>query len=444
MREPVMLFAVGLVAATGLLAIALIAAGYRVTAPWWILAALAAVAYIAERGSVYVDDHTQASISGLPILFAAVAYGPVEAMLVGALALLADFGRPLKRWFIWTGSRSLAAGFAGLTAAQVSGDTLASTVLAVGAAVLVVAALDLLFVSVTVTLRGVSSPRRVAQAMGRLLIVTGPLQVTAVALLSHAYREISPWTAVLFFFPALGCQRLLGLYREQRDLTDELLKANVDLEQANLSFASALVATLDARDHYTAGHSAAVAVYARDIATAMGLDVEDQELAHLAGLLHDIGKVGLPPGILEKAGPLTPLERRQMETHSAIGETILRNVPSYADVATIVRHHHERIDGRGYPDGLCDDHIPVLAKIVAVADAYSAMTSGRPYRAALDTEEARARILDASGSQFDVIVVRAFDSLLTSYSPTYQLGKHADFALEAQWARVATPLPAVA
>ena len=111
-----------------------------------------------------------------------------------------------------------------------------------------------------------------------------------------------------------------------------------------------LIATLDARDRYTAGHSAAVAIYARDIAERMGLDQDQQDLAHLCGLVHDIGKIGLAAGILEKPGALTLEERREMQRHSEIGERILANVDTYSEIASIVRHHHERVDGQGYPD----------------------------------------------------------------------------------------------
>ena len=118
----------------------------------------------------------------------------------------------------------------------------------------------------------------------------------------------------------------------------------------------------------------------------MGLSEADQQLAHLSGLLHDIGKVGLPAGILEKTGPLTLEERRVMEEHSVIGDRILSNVAQYGELAKIVRHHHERVDGNGYPDRIEDARIPLISKIIAVADAYNAMTSDRAYRAAMTTE----------------------------------------------------------
>ena len=123
------------------------------------------------------------------------------------------------------------------------------------------------------------------------------------------------------------------MYEDQRRLATDLGFANERLKAANLSFAKGLVATLDARDRYTAGHSAAVAIYARDIAKRMGLGEETEELAHLCGLVHDIGKIGLPAGLLEKPGALTLDERREMQRHSEIGERILANVDTYSEIA---------------------------------------------------------------------------------------------------------------
>jgi putative nucleotidyltransferase with HDIG domain len=197
-----------------------------------------------------------------------------------------------------------------------------------------------------------------------------------------------------------------------------------------LSFATALVATLDARDQYTAGHSAAVAIYARDIAERMGLPKDQVELVHLCGLVHDIGKIGLPAGLLEKPGALTLEERRQMEQHSEIGERILRNVEDYSEIADIVRSHHERIDGMGYPDGIHGDEIPLLARIIGVADAYDAMTSDRPYREALPSRVARMRLAQAVGTQFDTTAVAAFEAILATADDSYRSGRAASFKRE--------------
>ena len=121
-----------------------------------------------------------------------------------------------------------------------------------------------------------------------------------------------------------------------------------------------------------------------------------------------------------------------MEEHSAIGERILGKVEGYTEIANIVRHHHERVDGNGYPDGLGGPEIPLISKIIGVADAYNAMTSGRPYRDAMPSRVARFRLAQAVGSQFDTTVVAAFEAILAEAGETYLSGARADFALEAQ------------
>jgi putative nucleotidyltransferase with HDIG domain len=162
----------------------------------------------------------------------------------------------------------------------------------------------------------------------------------------------------------------------------------------------------------------------------MGLPEEQQELVHLCGLVHDIGKIGLPAGLLEKPGPLTLEERRQMEQHSEIGERILRNVDDYSEIADVVRSHHERIDGMGYPDGIHGDDIPLLARIIGVADAYDAMTSDRPYREALPSRVARMRLAQAVGTQFDTAVVAAFEAILATADENYRSGRGSSFMRE--------------
>jgi HD-GYP domain-containing protein (c-di-GMP phosphodiesterase class II) len=133
-----------------------------------------------------------------------------------------------------------------------------------------------------------------------------------------------------------------------------------------------------------------------------------------------VGKIGLPPGLLEKPGALTLEERRQMEQHSVIGERILKNVDDYSEIAAVVRHHHERVDGEGYPDGLRGDEIPILARIIAVADSYNAMTSDRPYRDAMPSRVARLRLAQAVEAQFDTAVVAAFEAVLTQAGEDYR------------------------
>jgi putative nucleotidyltransferase with HDIG domain len=423
-------FAAGLALAVSCLVAGLAHSSLSLGGPLWIILALAFVALLAERQSVHITATTQMSVSALPILFAAVVYGPLAAIVVAGVAHLGDFGRPYTRWVIWTFSRALVGGVAGLCASVLlqGNSSFGGFLLAVAAAALAEAVMDIALNSLTIGLRQSGSVRDTARAMARLFLSTVPLYTPVIGVLAYSFRELSPWTVLLFFVPALAAQRLLIMYQEQRRLVADLGAANSRLERAGLSFATALVAALDARDQYTAGHSAAVAVYAQDIAARLGLTGEEQHLAHLCGLVHDIGKVGLPAGLLEKRGPLTLDERRRMQEHPVMGERILTNVDDYAEIATIVRHHHERVDGNGYPDGLAGDEIPLISRIIAVADAYDAMTSDRPYRDAMPSRVARLRLAQAVESQFDTTVVAAFEAILAGAGGSY--GSRAEIHLE--------------
>jgi HD-GYP domain-containing protein (c-di-GMP phosphodiesterase class II) len=161
----------------------------------------------------------------------------------------------------------------------------------------------------------------------------------------------------------------------------------------------------------------------------MGLSEHEQELVHLCGLVHDVGKIGLPAGLLEKPGALTLDERRHMEQHPVIGERILQKVDDYGEIAAIVRHHHERMDGLGYPDCLEGAEIPLLSRVISVADAYNAMTSDRPYRDAMPSRVARLRLAQAVESQFDTSVVAAFEAILAGATEAYRMGTGPEFAL---------------
>jgi putative nucleotidyltransferase with HDIG domain len=398
------------------------------------VAGLSLVALVAERGRVNLGSSTELSISLVPTLFTAVVFGPLAAMIVSAASFLTEIGnraypQPYLRWTIYTSSRSITGACTGLAATGALASVhnkIAAVAIATAAGALTAEVLDGAFAALTLRLRG-GEARAVIAALVPVALVAVPLYTPVVAVLALAYSELSSWTLALFFIPALAAQRTFALYQEQRRLTDDLTGANQRLEQANLSFASALVATLDARDRYTAGHSAAVAVYSRDIADRMGLSEADQKLVHLAGLVHDIGKVGLPAGLLEKPGPLSLEERRLMEKHAEIGERILANVEDYAQIAAVVRHHHERVDGQGYPDALEGHDIPLLARIISVADAYNAMTSDRPYRDPMPSRVARLRIAQAVESQFDTSVVAAFEAILAGSNEDYRSASGAAF-----------------
>lgn len=393
--------------------------------------ALALLAAYGERGHITLRDDLTASISLLPAIFAAVLFGPLAAMAVfGASALFLEF--PALGRISYVGTRALTGALAAGAVAGVEtfmSDGTGRIVVSAIAASLVAELADAAFVVITVGLRNGRWRATVAESLP-VLLGSVPFYSSAIAILALSYNSLSAWTLPLFFVPALAAQRWFLLYQGQRRLAEDLKDANEQLRAANLSFAKGLIATLDARDRYTAGHSAAVAIYARDIAARMGLDVHHQELAHLCGLVHDIGKIGLPAGLLEKPGALTLDERREMQRHSEIGQRILANVDTYSEIADVVRHHHERVDGQGYPDGLSGGEIPLLSRIIAVADAYNAMTSDRPYRDAMPSRVARLRLAQAVETQFDTSVVAAFEAILAGAAEEYRLAQGSAFLLD--------------
>ena len=436
------LYVATLVAFAVAIGVALVATGHTLESPFTVFA-LATVAAFVERGSVRLTRTTELTISVIPTLIAAVLFGPLAAAVVGGASMLGDpeltaardsERAPRLKWATYTSTRFITGAITGFTAqATIAlvpsefGGLIAATL--VGAFVSEI--MEVAFAVITSAVRG-GSVTETASAVVPPLVLVPPLYTPVVALLAFMYIEVSPWSLILFLIPAIAAQRLHGLYQQERQLADDLKTANETLERANLQFASALIATLDARDQYTAGHSAAVAIYSRDIARRMGLSDEESDRAYLCGLVHDIGKIGLSPGLLEKPGALTLEERRHMQEHSAIGERILRNVDQYSEIATIVRHHHERIDGEGYPDGQVGDDVPLVSRIIAVADAYNAMTSDRPYRDAMPSRVARLRLAQAVDSQVDTAVVAAFEAILASAKEDYRLARRNDFRKFAQ------------
>lgn len=423
-----------LAAAALLLGVALVFLGYGVDKPF-IVGGLAFATAVSERWIVQLSATTVLTVYLLPTVFAAVVFGPLAAGIVGAASMLGDpevlrhanaERSPALKWVNYTATSFITGALAGLAAQALVDDSYGAIVAATFAAMAVAEASDLLFAVLT------SHVRR--RSMRELVVRGAPVAITSflvyapvVVGLVVAYEKVSPVTILLFVVPTLAFQRLYTLYQRERRLGDDLRTANETLARANLSFAAGLVTALEASDAYTAGHSRAVATYSRDIALRLRLSQEEVDRAYLCGLVHDIGKVGLPPSLLGKDGPLTLEERRQMQEHSAIGERILREVAAYDDIATIVRHHHERIDGHGYPDGILGHEIPVISRIIAVADAYNAMTSNRPYRSAMVYPAARDRLLQAMGSQFHTDAVVSFLSVLSEATEDYRYARGPGF-----------------
>jgi len=174
----------------------------------------------------------------------------------------------------------------------------------------------------------------------------------------------------------------------------------------------ALARAVEARDRHTIHHAERVGRYAEAMGAAHGLTHEDRELLYQGGVLHDLGKIAIPDAILLKPGPLTAGEFATMRQHSVEGERICLSLRSVSHYLPIIRHHHERIDGTGYPDHLAGSDIPIGARLTAIADGWDAMVSDRPYRAGLDEEEALRRLRQGAGTQWDAGLVRIFLDLL--------------------------------
>ena len=174
----------------------------------------------------------------------------------------------------------------------------------------------------------------------------------------------------------------------------------------------ALAAAVDAKDSYTCGHSERVAEISLAIAKEMNLSDEEQYLIHIGAHLHDVGKIGIPDAVISKPGRLTNEEFALIREHPIIGYHIVSKVKILQTVSLIVRHHHERIDGGGYPDGLAGDAIPLGARIVAVADAFDAMTTNRTYKVSMSISEALQELVNCSGTQFDREVVEVFVKII--------------------------------
>jgi len=200
-----------------------------------------------------------------------------------------------------------------------------------------------------------------------------------------------------------------------RERTKQLAEKHQELRTAYVQTIRALAEAVDAKDAYTRGHSERVGVYASKIAREMGFQKDLIERVYIAGLLHDVGKIGVRDSVITKPDRLTPEEYDEIKQHPAIGAKILEPVDFLADVTPCVRHHHEWFDGsdRGYPDRLRGDAIPLPSRIILVADTVEAMTSDRPYRKALSLDVVYSELTKYSGSQFDPVCVDAFLRLLS-------------------------------
>lgn len=201
---------------------------------------------------------------------------------------------------------------------------------------------------------------------------------------------------------------------EIKRINEKLEDSKEQLEQAYLDMVQTLRYTVEAKDSYTRGHSDRVSEYSVLIGEKLGLPAEQIKTLRIGGLFHDIGKIGIPDSILLKPAKLTDEEYSQIKNHPSIGAHILGSAAIFQDIIPIVKHHHERYDGNGYPSKLKGEEIPYLARIAAVADTFDAMTSRRSYRGPIDVEHVKEEIKRCEGTQFDPQIAEVFIEILNN------------------------------
>ena len=258
---------------------------------------------------------------------------------------------------------------------------------------------------------------RSAGAPASMGLPSGPTQEGAVLSVPLLIREktigvISVWRREARRMFVEDDEVLVANIAAQIAVVIENYRLNLDVERTYLETITALAMAVEAKDPYSAGHSKRVGHYSRRIAQELRLGEETEKIIQEAGVLHDVGKIGIKDAILLKASTLTEEEVRVMRQHPVIGEAILKPVRSLGKISDVIRHHHECYDGSGYPFHLKGEAIPLMARVLTVADTYDAMVTDRPYRKRMSVEQAKAELQKCAGTQFDPQVVEAFLRIL--------------------------------
>jgi len=351
---------------------------------------------------------------GYAALFAALVYaGPVGAAFVGVLSALSiQEVRDHKPLLLIAGNAAQIA-FGGMLAGLVyqgAGGhlfqlglledlSLGTGFLAPLAATTVFFACNLALVGVGVSLKTGMSARQTLRALEP---ASYWVSLVVLALLGYVMAYLisaSSWVGVLLLvMPFLAARRTFRVY--------------VELSEAYVSTVRSLVTAIEAKDPYTRGHSERVAVYAHQLGQRLAMPRADLDLLERAALLHDVGKIGIELDTLTSPAQLAAEEVRAIRQHPVIGSELVGDVEFLADTVPIVRHHHERFDGAGYPDGLIGEEIPALARVLAVVDSYDAMTSDRAYRTGMTEEQALAEIARVAGTQLDGDIASSFSQMI--------------------------------
>jgi putative nucleotidyltransferase with HDIG domain len=382
--------------------------------------------------------HREQRISGsfLAIVLAMALLGPAPAVVIGVVSVLVDQVRarnPLPRFITNVATYAtfpligalLIDGVAG--ALDLEEDDLGFALLILGA-FLVSNLLNFLAIagdyvfhtrgSLAHEFRTIFVPVLPSAMVSALLCV-----LVAYVYIRSGFEALSLLVVVLFVFQYLLRELLLSQERAER------------LAALQIGVLTSMIETLALRDRMTARHSAAVARYAREMAIAIGRPPGEQELAHTAGLLHDIGKFAFPDSILLAQRPLTAEQWEVVRRHPADGARLVQRVDGYGPVAEIVLSHHEQWDGSGYPRALAGEEIPLAARLISVADAYDVLTARDSYRRPISSENAVAELRRVAGRQFDPQVVETFAGILASKDLSFRHGDDADFEAELAFER---------
>jgi diguanylate cyclase (GGDEF)-like protein/putative nucleotidyltransferase with HDIG domain len=389
---------------------------------WLGLAAIAFTIIITEWFSInlYVKN-TSLSTSAVPIIALIILFGPLGtlvASLVFALTAAIKFRSPFNR-IMFNFSNHVIAGTIINILILLKGNDMARWEYPLLELVFALAASQILFIFTTTLISigiGIDQKQSPYEIWNEQYQWMGPYYlgmgfISYALMFGYAYADLLGIITMLIPMSLLRISQAQYVdhtrvvVNELRQKNQELEKSSVEIGELNEGLLVTLSEIIDLRDPYVLGHSRLVSKYATDIARLMKLSKRQIELIRKAGLLHDIGKLGISMEILTKPGKLTREEFEIIKDHAALGGDLVKNSPSLRPLVSIIRHHHEYYNGQGYPDKLAGNQISIEARIVAVADAIEAMSSDRPYRKALECERVVKELLDHSGTQFDPLVV---------------------------------------
>lgn len=419
--------------------VAVLAAWWIAAPPrnWWAAGLLAALCIVGAQGRVRkLGAGADLSINSIIQLGAILLTGPVGAMLIGGSSWLLEVGKdrpPLRvRAFNFAVAVLITAG-AAASYVLVGGELHLATLETPGQLIVTVA-LPLVLANVVMCLLNAMLLAGVVSIDKRLPyreIVTDILAAGGLAYIGYGVfglllavvwdaAGVGPMAAVLVLAPLFIARWAFAQYAEERAAHDRTV--------------AALVQAVEAKDHYTRGHSERVAKASVLIGRTVGLSSQRTDTLSFAGMLHDVGKIGVPTAMLRQTGALTDEEFAAIARHPVQGLELVREIEFLGEAFEGILHHHERVDGRGYPMGLVGDAIPEFARIIAVADAFDSMTSTRSYRQAREVSEAVTELRRCAGSQFDEEFVEALAVGLsrTEWEPTRVAGPVDDEAVPAR------------